>query len=83
MEVHITGDVDDRAASGGCCVSTCSALRFLLVSMPVMPIPITNSELGSGTGETCVVNAKSVLGLTLNPDVNSDPPEYGFVLLYQ
>ncbi len=26
---HITGDVTDRAASGGCCVSSCCALRFL------------------------------------------------------
>jgi len=24
-KVHITGDVADRAASGGCCVSSCSA----------------------------------------------------------
>ena len=24
--VHITGDVDDRAASGGCCVSSCSVI---------------------------------------------------------
>jgi len=22
-KVHITGDIDDRAASGGCCVSSC------------------------------------------------------------
>jgi len=28
VEVHITGDVDDRAASGGCCVSTCSACVY-------------------------------------------------------
>lgn len=61
----------------------CSALRFLLMSRPVRLIPSANSELGSGTGETCVVNAKSELGLTLNPDENSNPPEYGFVLLYQ
>ena len=25
VEVHVSGDVDNRAASGGCCVSTCSA----------------------------------------------------------
>jgi len=23
VEVHVTGDVADRAASGGCCVSSC------------------------------------------------------------
>jgi hypothetical protein len=26
VEVHTTGDVADRAASGGCCVSTCCAI---------------------------------------------------------
>jgi len=31
VEVHFTGDVADSAASGGCCVSTCSALLLLLV----------------------------------------------------
>ena len=56
-------------------------LRFLLVRTPRMASPITSRELGSGTGVTCVVNAKSVLGLTLKPDENSEPPEYGFVLL--
>lgn len=25
IRVHDTGDVDDKAASGGCCVSSCSA----------------------------------------------------------
>ena len=49
--------------------------------MPTVLSPSISSELGSGTGETCVVNAKSVLGLTLNPDENSDPPEYGLALL--
>ena len=29
LGVHATGDVDDKAASGGCCVSSCSALRIL------------------------------------------------------
>ena len=28
VEVHVTGDVDDRAASGGCCVSSCSPLVY-------------------------------------------------------
>jgi hypothetical protein len=28
IEVHTTGDVDDKAASGGCCVSSCSAVLF-------------------------------------------------------
>jgi hypothetical protein len=28
VEVHTTGDVADRAASGGCCVSSCSALEI-------------------------------------------------------
>ena len=28
VEVHITGGYADRAASGGCCVSSCSALPF-------------------------------------------------------
>ena len=46
-----------------------------------MASPITSRELGSGTGVTCVVNAKSVLGLTLKPDENSEPPKYGFALL--
>ena len=55
--------------------------RFLLVKMPTMPTPSISSELGSGTGDTCVENAKSVLGLTLNPAENSDPPEYGLALL--
>ena len=47
------------------------------------PTPSANSEFGSGTVVTCVVKAKSVLGLTLNPEEKRVPPEYGFVLLYQ
>lgn len=30
VEVHTSGDVDDKAASGGCCVSSCCASSFVL-----------------------------------------------------
>jgi len=31
-KVHVTGDVADRAASGGCCVSTCCASSLIRVT---------------------------------------------------
>ena len=32
VEVHVTGEVENRAASGGCCASACSAILHLFVT---------------------------------------------------
>lgn len=37
----------------------CSALRFLRISIPQRPVPSIITDPASGTGETCVVKAKS------------------------
>jgi hypothetical protein len=36
VDVHTTGDVADRVASGGCCVSSCSALRIHLTLTSIL-----------------------------------------------
>jgi hypothetical protein len=47
VEVHITGDVDNRAASGGCCASPCSVLLLLGFDEPFGSI-LAAKLLGTG-----------------------------------
>ena len=72
--VHITNDVDDKAASGGCCVSTCCALQFLRRRRRKEMVATPASIIPEGSGITEYDPEKLIVLIEPNPDISVEPP---------
>ena len=73
-KVYNTNDVDDKAASGGCCVSTCCALQFLRRCSRSDMAVIPARSIVEGSGTTVYVPAKLMVLIELKPEISVAPP---------